>query len=121
MLLDAKLSKQFDDFSISLAIKAWVIFVGTGQSALRNMHGARRIGACQTLEAFQPLIGLQAARNPAHRFELYRILLDAIATHRVADQGNRTLTPRRANQLSSLAAIHCRQFRLASVHKSFPA
>ena len=45
MLFDAKRSKQLDDFSISLAIKARVIFVGTGQSALRNVHSTCCIGA----------------------------------------------------------------------------
>jgi len=46
-------------------------------------------GACQMLEAFQPLIELQSACDPAHRLKLYRNLLDAIATHRVADRPNR--------------------------------
>ena len=46
-------------------------------------------GACPMLEAFQPLIELQSACDPAHRLELYRNLLDAIATHRVADRPNR--------------------------------
>jgi len=39
MLFDTKLSKQLDDFSISLAIKARVIFVGAGQTALSTVHG----------------------------------------------------------------------------------
>jgi hypothetical protein len=42
-------------------------------------------GAIQTLEAFQPVIELQAA----HRLRLYQDLLDAIATHRVADRPDR--------------------------------
>jgi hypothetical protein len=46
-------------------------------------------GACQTLEAFQPVMELQAARDPAHRLTLYQKLLDAIASHRVADRPNR--------------------------------
>ena len=46
-------------------------------------------GASQTLEAFQPVIELQAARGAAHRLRLYQDLLDAIATHRVADRPNR--------------------------------
>ena len=46
-------------------------------------------GAIQTLEAFQPAIDLQVTRGPVHRLQLYRILLEAIATHRVADRPDR--------------------------------
>ena len=46
-------------------------------------------GAIQTLEAFQPVIELQAAHGAAHRLRLYQDLLDAIATHRVADRPDR--------------------------------
>ena len=46
-------------------------------------------GAIQTLEAFQPVIELQAAHDAAHRLRLYHDLLDAIATHRVADRPDR--------------------------------
>ena len=46
-------------------------------------------GAIQSLEAFQPLIALQAAHDAAFRRTLYEQLLDAIATHRVADRPNR--------------------------------
>lgn len=46
-------------------------------------------GAIQTLEAFQPVIALQAARGPDHRLQLYHNLLVAIATHRVADRPDR--------------------------------
>jgi len=46
-------------------------------------------GAIQTLEAFQPVIEIQAAHDSAHRVRLYRLLLDAIATHRVADRPDR--------------------------------
>jgi hypothetical protein len=46
-------------------------------------------GAIQTLEAFQPVIELQAARGPAHRLRLYHDLLYAVATHRVADRPDR--------------------------------
>jgi len=46
-------------------------------------------GACQTLEAFQPVIELQAAQGPLHRLDLYLDLLDAIATHQVADRPDR--------------------------------
>lgn len=46
-------------------------------------------GAIQTLEAFQPVIELQAAHDNVHRVRLYQILLDAIATHRVSDRPDR--------------------------------
>jgi Transposase DDE domain len=46
-------------------------------------------GACQMLEAFQPLIELQAAQDREHRLEIYHHLLDAIASQRVADRPNR--------------------------------
>ncbi len=46
-------------------------------------------GASQTLEAFQPVIDLQASHGPAHRLQLYQNVLDAIATHRVADRPDR--------------------------------
>jgi hypothetical protein len=46
-------------------------------------------GAIQTLEAFQPVIALQGEYDAAHRLSLYQILLDAIATHRVADRPDR--------------------------------
>ena len=58
-----------------------------------NKHGLepRSISfkaAIQTLEAFQPVIALQARRNRAWRAG-YRQLLDAIAIHRVADRPDR--------------------------------
>lgn len=46
-------------------------------------------GAVQTLEAFQPLIATQGDRDGTHRIHLYRKLLDAVATHRVADRPDR--------------------------------
>jgi hypothetical protein len=46
-------------------------------------------GAMQTLEAFQPLLELRAARDAAGRLRLYHDLLDAIASHRVADRPDR--------------------------------
>jgi len=46
-------------------------------------------GAIQTLEAFQPLIDYQGHRGCAFREQLYRQMLDAIATHRVADRPDR--------------------------------
>lgn len=46
-------------------------------------------GAMQTLEAFQPLLELGAPENAAGRLRLYQELLDAIASHRVADLPDR--------------------------------
>ena len=46
-------------------------------------------GSMQTLEAFQPLIEHRTAHNAAQRARVYQDLLDAIATHRVADRPNR--------------------------------
>ena len=62
-------------------------------------------GASQTLEAFQPLIELQAAHDTALRERLYHNLLDAIATHRVADRPDRyepRLKKRRRNNYDCL-------------------
>jgi hypothetical protein len=46
-------------------------------------------GAMQILEAFQPLLEFGAARDAAGRLRLYHDLLDAIASHRVADRPDR--------------------------------
>ena len=46
-------------------------------------------GAIQTLVAFQPLIATQGDRGRSHRRYLYEKLLDAVATHRVADRPDR--------------------------------
>lgn len=46
-------------------------------------------GAVQTLEAFQPLLAIQGDRSREHRLHLYNKLLDAVATHRVADRPDR--------------------------------
>ncbi len=46
-------------------------------------------GTIQTWEAFQPVIALQGERDTARRLSLYHELLDAIATHRVADRPDR--------------------------------
>ncbi len=46
-------------------------------------------GAIQTLEAFQPLIALRGERDAAFRIYLYEQILDAIATHQVADRPDR--------------------------------
>jgi hypothetical protein len=63
---------------------------GTATQAANNHHIEPRTisfkGAVQTLEAFQPLIAAQGDRDRAHRQSLYHKLLDAVATHRVADR-----------------------------------
>jgi hypothetical protein len=46
-------------------------------------------GTIQILEAFQPVVELQAHRGTVHRQQLYRHLLDAVAAHRVADRPDR--------------------------------
>jgi hypothetical protein len=46
-------------------------------------------GAIQTLEAFQPLIAIQGEHDASHRRSIYQQLIDAIATHRVADRPDR--------------------------------
>lgn len=46
-------------------------------------------GAMQTLEAFQPLLESRAPQDAAQRLGLYQDLLQAIATHRVADRPDR--------------------------------
>ena len=62
------------------------------QAAARHDIPPRSIsfkGAMQTLEAFQPLLELGAGRDAASRLRLCRELLDAVATHRVADRPDR--------------------------------
>lgn len=62
------------------------------QAAVKHDCPPRSIsfkGASQTLEAFQPLIGLRAAHDTAFRLRLYQQLLDAIVVHRVADRPDR--------------------------------
>jgi len=51
-------------------------------------------GAIQTLEAFQPLIAIIGERDSASITRIYRQLLDAVATHRVANRPDR-FEPRR--------------------------
>jgi len=46
-------------------------------------------GAIQTLQAFQPLIAAQGDCSSIRRRSLYHQLLDAVATHRVADRPDR--------------------------------
>jgi hypothetical protein len=62
------------------------------QAAARHEIRPRSIsfkGAMQTLEAFQPLLALRPVRDAAGRRDLYHEVLDAIATHRVADRPDR--------------------------------
>src|SRR3954465_7146799 len=62
------------------------------QAAARHEIPPRSVsfkGAVQTLEAFRPLLALGAGRDAAGRRDLCRELLDAIATHRVADRPDR--------------------------------
>lgn len=46
-------------------------------------------GAIQSLEAFQPMIALKGEGDTSHCMWLFHALLDAIATHRVADRPGR--------------------------------
>jgi hypothetical protein len=46
-------------------------------------------GSMQTLEAFQPLIELRTTWDSAQRTRVYQNIVDAIATHRVADRPDR--------------------------------
>jgi hypothetical protein len=62
------------------------------QAAARHEIPPRSIsftGAMQTLEAFQPLLEFGATDDAASRLQLCHDLLDAIATHRVADRPDR--------------------------------
>ena len=62
------------------------------QAAVKHGIEPRSIsfkGTVQTLEAFQPVISLQGEHSPAVRNLLYEYLLNAIATHRVADRPDR--------------------------------
>ena len=62
------------------------------QAAARHEIPPRSIsfkGAMQTLEAFEPLLAMGPARGVAGRRALYHEVLDAIATHRVADRPDR--------------------------------
>jgi hypothetical protein len=62
------------------------------QAAARHNVVPRSIsfkGAMQTLAAFQPLLELGTARDAPGRLPVYLQLLDAVATHRVADRPDR--------------------------------
>jgi hypothetical protein len=63
-------------------------------------------GTVQTLAAFQPLMGLNSCNAASSCEDLYRQLLQAIATHRVADRPDRfeprkrKRNPRKADMMS---------------------
>jgi hypothetical protein len=62
------------------------------QAAARHAVAPRSIsfkGALQTLDAFRPLPEPETARDAADRLRVYHHLLDAVATHRVADRPDR--------------------------------
>jgi hypothetical protein len=62
------------------------------QAASRHDIQPRSIsfkGTIQTLEAFQPLIAFRGERSAVHRMAIYQQLLDAVATHQVADRPDR--------------------------------
>ena len=62
------------------------------QAAIKHSQDPRSIsfkGAMQTLEAFQPMIAIQGQRDSTFRMHIYQQLLDAIASHRVADRPDR--------------------------------
>ncbi|HYH66085.1 MAG TPA: IS4 family transposase [Urbifossiella sp.] len=62
------------------------------QAAARHEIPPRSVsfkGAMQTLGAFEPLLALGSARDEVARRDLYHLVLDAIATHRVGDRPDR--------------------------------
>jgi hypothetical protein len=70
-------------------------------------------GAIQTLEAFQPLLAMQGEHDPAFCQEVYQQLLDAIATHRVADRPDRVeprLRKRRPKHSGCLSQTNAANF-----------
>ena len=58
-------------------------------------------GTVQTLEALHPVIAIQGQPDLAFRISIYQLLLDAVATHRVADRPNR-FEPRLRKQAETL-------------------
>lgn len=70
------------------------------QAAIKHGIEPRSIsfkGTIQTLEAFQPVIAIQAQHDYAFRTLLFGHLLDAVADHRVADRPDR-YEPRRVKR-----------------------
>jgi IS4 transposase len=67
-------------------------------------------GAVQTLDAFRPVIAMHGERDSASRSRVYRQILDAIATHRVADRPDRfepRLRKRRPKHYAFLRKPRC--------------
>jgi hypothetical protein len=68
--------------------------IRTIMSQAASQHGLqpREIsfkGTIQTLEAFQPLVSFQSYKGPMFRQKLYLQLLEAVASHRIADRPDR--------------------------------
>jgi IS4 transposase len=62
------------------------------QAAARHSVEPRSVsfkGAVQTLQAFQPVIETRLGGDPSARRQVYEQLLDAVATHQVADRPDR--------------------------------
>ena len=77
------------------------------QAASRNDLQPREIsfkGTVQTLEAFQPLISYQAHKGATFRQQIYQRLLEAVASHRVADRPDR-FEPRKRKRNPRKAAM----------------
>jgi hypothetical protein len=83
------------------------------QAATRHGIEPRSIsfkGAVQTLDAFRPVIAMPGEWDPASRTRAYRQVLDAIATHRVADRPDRfepRLRKRRPKHYAFLRKPRC--------------
>lgn len=77
------------------------------QAASRHDLQPREIsfkGTVQTLEAFQPLIRFQGHKGATFRQQLYQQLLEAVASHRVADRPDR-FEPRKRKRNPRKAAM----------------
>lgn len=77
------------------------------QAASQHQLQPREIsfkGTVQTLGAFQPLVSFQGQKGITFRQELYLKLLEAVATHRVADRPNR-FEPRKRKRNPRKAAM----------------
>ena len=77
------------------------------QAASRHDLQPREIsfkGTVQTLEAFQPLIRFQGHKGAPFRQQLYQQLLEAVASHRVADRPDR-FEPRQRKRNPRKAAM----------------
>ena len=77
------------------------------QAASRHALQPREIsfkGTVQTLEAFQPLISFQVYKGATFRQQVYQQLLEAVASHRVADRPDR-FEPRQRKRNPRKAAM----------------